>query len=492
MRRSLAISVCVLVTAGAVRAELVYFERGGQAQLPAIVKGDAVTLSTPSGPMEFRRADFRKIVTGYDPDAEWVQRQADALRGAVRERYAAAWWALENGLTPQAEQMLRSAASADPTFEPVKRLVPLLDRFNQPLAEPDISASGTLAPGRSSVAQSAHIILVHQHSEVEAQSRLAVLERVFRSFYITFAAQGIELQLPARKLVSVWFADKGDYLAFLKREGAGNFLTTRGYYHPTKGFVLAFDARSDASKRRAAANLQSRRREWDGFERALTALSSGEQLELSPRFEAAQRVNRDRGLEIVAEHRRDVARQALLLDLECRSLDLGTAAHELIHQLVAESGLAARHADFPFWLHEGLAMQFEVIRGGRWAGISRVNDQRLSDFRKMDPAPRLAPLIRDRGFGQGYRADLYGEAWSLVFFLRKEHPEAFISWLNRLRQSPRDKTSPSQRSAMLFDDSFSQAIPTMEESWRAYSGRLKTVFEEGETSVTAPDTVHSD
>ena len=46
----------------------------------------------------------------------------------------------------------------------------------------------------------------------------------------------------------------------------------------------------------------------------------------------------------------------------------GTAAHEIIHLLAANSGLLPRHDAFPIWLQEGLAMQFEVIRGGRWAG----------------------------------------------------------------------------------------------------------------------------
>ena len=59
----------------------------------------------------------------------------------------------------------------------------------------------------------------------------------------------------------------------------------------------------------------------------------------------------------------------------------GTLAHEMIHQLAADSGLLPRHDAFPYWLHEGFAAQFEVIRGGRWAGISRAHDLRLPDWR---------------------------------------------------------------------------------------------------------------
>src|SRR5262249_36185174 len=83
--------------------------------------------------------------------------------------------------------------------------------------------------------------------------------------------------------------------------------------------------------------------------------------------------------------------------------------------------LAPQHDDLPLWLHEGLATQFEVIRGGRWAGFGRAHDLRLPDWRRIDPRPRLVPLLRDAGFGHGYQRDAYAAAWALVYYLRKEH-----------------------------------------------------------------------
>ena len=77
---------------------------------------------------------------------------------------------------------------------------------------------------------------------------------------------------------------------------------------------------------------------------------------------------------------------------------------------------------FPVWLHEGLAAQFEVIRGGRWAGISRAHDLRLPDWRRLEQPLKLERLIRDAGFGRGYQRDLYAQAWALVYFLRTQRP----------------------------------------------------------------------
>src|SRR5689334_11511349 len=101
MRRTRGIvTVAWLLLAGSVRAELVYFAKGGRAQLPATTEGRTVRLETPDGPLDFDRGDFRKIVPGHSPEREWASRRASALKGGGggEARYAAAWWALENGL----------------------------------------------------------------------------------------------------------------------------------------------------------------------------------------------------------------------------------------------------------------------------------------------------------------------------------------------------------------------------------------------------------
>ena len=80
------------------------------------------------------------------------------------------------------------------------------------------------------------------------------------------------------------------------------------------------------------------------------------------------------------------------------------------HQLIAATRLAPRHDAFPTWLHEGLAAQFETIRGGRWAGIGRRQrpaPSRLA-FAPSDPSPgpsgprrRLRPRLPPRPLRRG-------------------------------------------------------------------------------------------
>ena len=127
------------------------------------------------------------------------------------------------------------------------------------------------------------------------------------------------------------------------------------------------------------------------------------------------------GRALIERLEREASYRTALLDLDWRSSDLGLAAHEMVHQLAADSGLAPRHDAFPYWLHEGFAAQFELIRGGRWAGISRANDLRLPDWRGLHPA-KLERSGAGRGLRPGLQRDLYAQAWSLVYYLRTRHP----------------------------------------------------------------------
>src|SRR4051812_25359045 len=132
LRRALAIALILILTrdAGLVerasRAELIYFRKGGDAQLPATVEGDRVTLSLPDGTVELLRADIRKLVPGFWPGAEWEARRRQARAGGFAARYAVAWWAIENGLTAEAAAELRALHALDPKHEPTARMVAVL------------------------------------------------------------------------------------------------------------------------------------------------------------------------------------------------------------------------------------------------------------------------------------------------------------------------------------------------------------------------------
>ena len=110
---------------------------------------------------------------------------------------------------------------------------PFSNGSTEPCPDPDSTAFQKALGIEVSVARGPHVVLLHQHPQAEANERIAMLENVITGFYLLFAAEGIELATPRRRLVSAWFADKKDFLAFLHAEAADAFATTRGYFHPT-------------------------------------------------------------------------------------------------------------------------------------------------------------------------------------------------------------------------------------------------------------------
>ena len=101
-------------------------------------RGGGGEAGDPDGPSGIRPERFPEDRAGYWPEKEWDARGGRPSPGDAGARFAAAWWALENGLTPQAEALLREAHAADPKHQPTARLVAMLDRLNQPCTDPDL------------------------------------------------------------------------------------------------------------------------------------------------------------------------------------------------------------------------------------------------------------------------------------------------------------------------------------------------------------------
>src|SRR5262249_8747580 len=161
----------------------------------------------------------------------------------------------------EAAAEVRALHSLDPKHARLARMAAVLDRLDQPCADTDFAAFRDALGVPTKIARSPHLILLHQHSDAEAGERLALLERVVAGYQLLFAAQGIGLGVPRRRLVSAWFADRKDFLAFLHAQDADVFATTRGYYHPTWNAVVAYDARSTQEQVSARDTLAARRRE---------------------------------------------------------------------------------------------------------------------------------------------------------------------------------------------------------------------------------------
>jgi Protein of unknown function (DUF1570) len=461
------------------RGELLYFAKGGQIQAPAHIEGGRVVIELPGANYAFSREDFRKIEPGFSPDREWESRRKQALSAGFSARYEALWWAIENGLASEAAREVRALHHLDPNDAPAARMTAVLERLDRESPDPEFSAFRQALGISTAVARGPHVLLLHRQTETAAGERIALLERVISGYYLYFAAQGLELRVPDRRLIFAWFDDQTTYLAFLRSQNAGAFATTRGYYHPTWNAVVTYDGRDSDSQRQLREATQARREELRRFHELVDRVPTRARLRVTLTGEPARMLDRGGARTLADDLEREIHRQELLSELERMAIDEGTAAHEMIHLLAANSGLRPRHDAFPVWLQEGLAMQFEVVRGGRWAGIGRANDLRLPDWRRIRPAPRLESLVRDEGYGHGYQRDLYAQSWSLVFYLRSRHPSQFLTFLDLLRSSDATLSdmAPTDRWLAVFQRAFGTDLDAIEHGWREFMSAVQTPLE---------------
>ena len=411
-----------------VLADLCTFVAGGSVELPAEYEGDQVRLLAPDRVYTFLKSDFQEITARSSAIEEWPEREQAAGRGDVFDRLEAARWAWTHGLTRQAETLIRVPGARLPQADSrLGRLRDRLDALETPWEEPNAEALTGDLGGKFLVARGPHVLLLHQHSESEAAERVELLEQVIRAFFLEFEDAGISLPNPKFQLVSVWYRYHRPYLNYLERQGARAFQTTRGFHHVARGIVVSYDARSDADQ-----VLGRDRLDQDELKlKVLQAAGSPGDSELEAKL-------------------RDIERQRLLFDLRWRELDLGTAAHETIHQLVAQTGLAPSYPAFPVWLHEGLAMQYEPVVGGRWVGSANATSLRLRDYRAMPQPPALADLLADKGLGQGYRREPYADSWAWVHYLRTAHPRIWVTLLDQLRGPEAGAESACQRASSVI------------------------------------------
>jgi hypothetical protein len=374
VRKSGPVLLVILILSPLTVGEEVVFRRGGSIHAVTRVEGDSVQIDTPGGPYFVPKDEIAAIRPNPTPIQEWPQRRAD------RSTPEAIWWAIRHGLTDEAIALLRESPSASPT---TARLASTLDR----LEAHDWSGSTPNLPqqvgaGDFQLRRGRFVQLWHQHDEADARERVELMDRVVLTFYFVWAWHGLELPPPRGPLIQVYHARGGDYRTFLRSDGAALFLETKGYYHPTRKITFAYDARDDLKR----------------------PATDGE----------------------------DGPRRRALWEAEWRARDHAAAAHEIVHALVDLSGLEPHPGTFPTWLHEGMAMRFEAVRGGRWAGFGQPPALRLSDWR-ADRRPSLPDLVRDRGLGRGYNRRIYAQAWALTDFLWTDRPEEFVAYIDLLR-----------------------------------------------------------
>ena len=204
---------------------------------------------------------IRKRVPGFWPESEWSHVIETVHAASAADRYAGIWWAIENGLTTEVTDEIRASSSRPGARGDRPIGGRALERLAQPCPDPDFSRFRKASLIETQVARGPHVMLLHQHSDAEAEERLAVLERVIRGYTYFSPPRGSNCQAPVKSWCRPGSPMKTTTRAFLHSEKAEVFATTRGYYHPTWNAVVAYDARSTDQQKKPRDTLAFKRDE---------------------------------------------------------------------------------------------------------------------------------------------------------------------------------------------------------------------------------------
>lgn len=316
------------------------------------------------------------------------------------------------------------------------------------------------------IASSKHFIILHdlgsdrraadKVSLIDARKKL--LEDVYESFMLFFFARGAELEVPKEKLCVVFFKLQKDFESFAKARSP-SLSSAAGFWDPEINVSFFYSDITDPVYLEVNRLFQ----ELKDQERAMVRNKMG-------------------------ELRRLTLTMTMLLQLWQEELNIEVISHEATHQLAGSTGLLPRNIRVPFWIHEGLAMHFESPKGGSWAGIGAINENRLKWYKGLATNQRLANLdfiVGDELFNYaraGNRLsmlhDAYGQGWALTHFLLDKHFDATIKYYRELGKMPRELILTPQTLLLLFDRCFDKVSrKQLEEEFRSYMSKQETDFD---------------
>jgi hypothetical protein len=283
------------------------------------------------------------------------------------------------------------------------------------------------------VNQYKHYLIFYDTSRTYAQWAGSLFERLYMAFTNYWTHKGFELAEPEFPLVAIIFADKQAYLKFTRPDLGEAGESIIGYFSLASNRMTMYDLTGAASAGRPSVSV-----------------STGAQInQILAQPDALQTVS--------------------------------TIVHEATHQIAFNCGLHTRLSDCPVWFSEGIAMFFETpdLNGqkGGWSGIGGVNRVRLEQFQNYlsrRPANSLQTLITaDKRLQEVKQSlDAYSEAWALTYFLIKQHPKEYITYLRMLSQKkPLLRDSPETR-LNEFQQAFGN-IKKLDTEFLRYWGRAR-------------------
>ena len=431
--------------------------------------GGTVTHRHPRGTLYFSSEDIKVLKSPTAKEVYARRARFISKSKSVDDVLDLSQWALENGLLKQSKSLLSTAWKIDRSNMRIRKLAGLMGYINRPVkrnSQQEEKAKNFVGGRNMTLTQSKHFLLMHDGKtekdpvtrKTRAEMRLTLLEKVYESYFLSFAFRGTFLRPPTEPLIVVLFSNHGDFLQMERRLG-GSLRRVAGFYHPKDNISIFYDSGTS-----------------EQFQQLMEM-----DRQMSELIETVKKTRQPGAGELI----RFAKTIKLLVDITRESEDVSTVSHEAIHHLAANTGLFQRDGAFVRWVHEGLASFFESAKRARWSGVGVVDTDRIGYYRLLKADPMRGSLefiVSDLGFhveeALGNQLPAYGQAWALTHYLFNERFDDLMKFYVSLREldadnSPRDNADPLLKA---FDEAFGDRV-TLELEWRRYMRGLRTDLE---------------
>lgn len=326
------------------------------------------------------------------------------------------------------------------------------------------------------IRKSDHFVIAFDTPYAELQPLIGRIEGTYRAILEFCKGERLPAPRPAERVRILFFDRFDDFISAAASSG----LTTddiTGFYDPNLHVSVFCSVRANpwlAQINRRIAQTEERLQGFHGG-----AVPAGASL----------------------RHQRDLRKALSELrtrrDVLTEKFNRNVVQHEVAHQMFFTLGVHVQGAYNPLWLVEGLACVFEVPQPGAGGPRLRITHGRLGDLREAAGVPPHARSISDADYEAALRAGSlvplvelvfsdtglagpdanlrfgYAQAWALVFYLHREHREAFDGYLQAVSgRQPGEPGGPA-RERREFEAAFGLLDGAFQRRWLNYMLKLR-------------------
>jgi len=347
-----------------------------------------------------------------------------------------------------------------------------------------------------SIKRTGHFVIAYDTPRALADKLTARLERTYAAVYRFCELIEIDAHRPEHRLEALFFNDRSSYDLYAARLSFPS-RGTYGVYHDPTNRSAFFNVGNDPQVLQLHANVAEAQQGLDQLLRAIKDIR-GRYTAVDVHFADGRRVRMTRAQ--AEKEIKSTRRELKKLDGEriayTSYINRTVVQHEAAHQVLHNAGVHVRGADNPKWVVEGLATLFETPPGAGGAGIGKVNDLRLRDFRRAiadgaslrssSPndfleAIKTGRIVHPRRLvsepqlfcARGPRGtNHYAAAWALTHYLHRTRGRQLGAYLRSAStRRPGEQFTPARELA-LFEQHFGPLDETFLRRWGGYMLKL--------------------